>query len=185
MKNNETCNAPKWLQPSGSIDWINCKLCNGWVYIKCANLLRTEARSLAEFKCSRCTLVNTIPQCQDDNFRPDTVLNCGVVHLKRGPKTSRIPLAENLIPKNDDICETPSNIALWCLLLSSLSYFLEKPHRGGKRRRSSLSAIINKRIRDCVIEKKPKRDRKPQQKSELDRRLRSICTKLDKGNIKC
>ena len=73
---------------------------------------------------------------------------------------------------------------MWCLLLSSPSYFLEKPPRGGKRQRSSLSAIINKRIRDGVIEKKPKRDRKPQQKSELDQRLRSICTKLDEGNVK-
>ena len=63
------------------------------------------------------------------------------------------------------------------------SYFLEKPPRGGKRQRSLLSAIINKRIRHGVIEKKPKRDRKPQQKSELDRRLCSICTKLDKGNV--
>ena len=104
--------------------------------------------------------------------------------MKRVPKNSRIPLAENLIPKINDICETPSNIALWCLLLSSLSYFLEKPPRGGKRQRSSLSAIINNCIRDGVIEKKPKRDRKPQQKSELDRRLRSICTKLDEGNVK-
>ena len=80
--------------------------------------------------------------------------------------------------------ETPSNIALWSLLLSSLSYFLEKPPRGGKRQRSSLSAIINNRIRDGVMEKKPKRDRKPQQKSELDRRLRSICIKLDDSNVK-
>ena len=163
MKNNETCNAPKCLKPSGLIDWINCRLCNGWVHIKCANLSRTEARNLAEFICSRCSLVNTIPQCQDDNFRPGTLFNSGVVHLKRVPKNSRLALAENLIPKTNDICET--NIALWCLLLSSLSYFLEKPPRGGKRQRSSLSAIINKRIRDGVIEKKPKRDRKPQQKS--------------------
>ena len=80
--------------------------------------------------------------------------------------------------------ETPSNIALWCLQLSSLGYFLEKPPRGGTRQRSSLSAIINKSIWDGVIEKKPKGDRKPQQKSELDRRLRSICTKLDEGNVK-
>ena len=43
--------------------------------------------------------MNTIPQCQDDNFRPDTLFNSGVVHLKRVPKNSRIPLAENLIPK--------------------------------------------------------------------------------------
>ena len=107
--------------------------------MKCANLSRTKARSLAEFKCSRCSLVNTIPQCQDDNFRPDTLFNSGVVHLKRIPKNSRIPLAENLIPKKNDICETPSNIDLWCLLLSSLGYFLEKPPRGGKRQRSSFS----------------------------------------------
>ena len=88
-----------------------------------------------------------------------------------------------MIPKIIDICETPSNLAL-CLLLSSLSYYLKKPPQGSKRQRSSLSAIINKRIRDGVIEKKSKRDRKPQQKSELDRRLRSICTKLDEGNVK-
>ena len=112
-----------------------------------------EARSLAEFKCSRCSLVNTILQCQDDNFRPDTPFNSGVVHLKSVfPKNSRITLAENLIPKINDICETPLNFALWCLLLSSLSYFSEKPPGGGKRRRSSLSAIIKKRIRDDVIE---------------------------------
>ena len=69
------------------------------------------------------------------------------------------------------------------LTVLSVSCFLEKPRRGGKRQRSSLSAIINMRFRDGVIEIKPKRDRKPQQKSELDRRLRSICSKLDEVNI--
>ena len=122
-------------------------------------------------------------QCQDDNFRLDTFFNSSVVHLKRVPKYSRIPLAEHLIPKISDICETPSNINLWCLLLSSRSSFLEKPPRGGKRKRSSLSAIINKHFRDGVIEKKPKRDGKPQQKNELDRQLRSIYTTLDEGNV--
>ena len=37
---------------------------------------------------------------------------------------------------------------------------MEKPPRGGKRQRSSLSAIINKRIRDGVIEKKTETRRK-------------------------
>ena len=110
--------------------------------------------------------------------------NSGVVHLKRVPKNSWIHLAGNLIHKINDICETLSNFALWCLLLSSLCCFLEKPPRGGKRQRSSLSAITTKRIRDGVNKKKPKCDRKPQQKSELDRRLRSICTELDEGNVK-
>ena len=88
-----------------------------------------------------------------------------------------------MIPKIIDICETPSNIALWCSLLSSRSCFLKKPPRGDKRQRSSLSANISKRIRDGVIEKKPKRDRKPEQKSGLDRRLCSICTKIE-GKVK-
>ena len=128
--------------------------------------------------------MNTIPQCHDDNFRPDTHFNSGVVNLKRVPENSRIPLAENLIPKVDEICETPTNFAVWCIFFSSLSCLFEKPPRGGKRQRLSLGAIINKRIGDGVTEKRPKRDRKPQQKSELDRRQRSICTKLDKGNVK-
>ena len=125
MKNNETCNAPKCLKPTGLIDWVNCSLCNGWVHIKCANLSRAEARSLAEFKCCRCSSVNTIPQCQDDQFRPDTLFNSGVVHLKRVPKNSRIHLAENLIPKINDICESkapsPKKTLSWKLTLKMRS----------------------------------------------------------------
>ena len=156
MENKETCNALICLKPSGSIDCVNCRLCNGRVYIKCANLSRTDARCFAEFKRCRCSLVNTIPQCHDENFRPNTLFNSGVVHLKRVLKISLIPLAENLIPKITDTCETLSNIALWCLLLSSLRCCLEKPPRGGEHQRSLLSAVIKKRIRDGVIEKKTK-----------------------------
>ena len=93
-------------------------------------------------------------------------------------------LAENLIPKVIDICVSWSNFALWCLLLSSLCCFQEKRPQGGKRQRSSLSAIINKRIQDAVIEKNPKRHRKPHPTSKLDRRLCSICAKLNEGNVK-
>ena len=128
-------------------------------------LSRTEARGVAEFRCFRCSSVNTIPQCHDDNFTPDTLLTSVVVHLKRLPKISQFPLAETLIPKNNIICETPSNTALCCLLHSSLCCFLEKPRGGGKRQRSSLSAIINRSIWDGVLENKTKRDRKPQQKT--------------------
>ena len=67
-------------------------------------------------------------------------------------------------------------------LLSKL--FFEKPPRGGKPQRSSLSAIISQRIRDGVFEENPKRDGRPQQKRKLDRRLTFNCTKLDEGNAK-
>ena len=43
------------------------------------------------------------------------------------------------------------NCGPYCSPLEAV--FLEKPPRGGKRQRSSLSANINKRIRDGVIGK--------------------------------
>ena len=136
MKRNETWYALKFLWPSGLLGWVNCRLWNVWVHIKCANLSKMEARSLANFKCSRCSSVNTIPQCYDDSFRQDTNFNSVVVHLKRVPKSSRIPVAENLIPNINDICETPSNIGLLCLLIFSLSCFLEKSPQGGRSHHS-------------------------------------------------
>ena len=60
----------------------------------------------AEFKCCRCSIVNTIPQCHYDNLRLATFVNSGVVLWKSVPKTSRIPLAETWIPRIIDICET-------------------------------------------------------------------------------
>ena len=72
MENDETCNALKCLKPSGLIDWVNRRLCNKLVHKKCANLSKTEVGSFAEFKCSRCSLVNIIPQYHDDKFRQDT-----------------------------------------------------------------------------------------------------------------
>ena len=45
--------------------------------------------------CFKCFLLNTIPQCHNDIFIPDTLLNSGVVHLKRAAKYSRIALAES------------------------------------------------------------------------------------------
>ena len=87
------------------------------------------------------------------------------------------PLAENLIPKINGILKPRRILLMLVVLIALLSklFFLEKPPRGGKRqKRSSISAIINKGIRDGVIEKKQKRKRdiKLQQKCVLDRRLR-------------
>ena len=124
--NNEPCNALKCLKPSALIDFVICRLCNRWVQTKCANLSRTEAGGLAELKCCRCFLVNSIPRCPDHNFRPDNLFESGVVHFERIPKFSLIPLAENVTPKTNDTCETPSNVALSCLLLFSLLLFIGK-----------------------------------------------------------
>ena len=88
--------------------------------------------------------MNTIPQCQ----------NLGVVHLKRVREKSRMPLAENLIPKTNDICETPSNIALWCLLHSSPSGFLLKPPPRAKRQKSLLVQLLTSVLGMVSLRKK-------------------------------
>ena len=111
--------------------------------------------------------------------------------MKRVPKKSRIPLAENSYPKLLFVKPRQTSLCgAYCTPLQAVC-FGQKPPLGGKRQRSSLSAIINKRIRDgvyfphaIVIEKNPKRDKKPQQNSELHRRLRFICTKLEESNGK-
>ena len=84
--------------------------------------------------------------------------NSGVVHLKRSPKNSRIPLAESLIPKINDICEILSKIDLW---LSSQSSKLYKGNTNPEE--LNVRPHLNKRILNGVIEKKP------QEKSMLDR----------------
>ena len=55
-----------------------------------------------------------------------------------------------------------------------------------KRQTSVVIILCNcqQTVRDGVIEENPKCHRKPQQINKLDRRLRSICTKLDQGNVK-
>ena len=73
---------------------------------------------------------------------------------------------------------------MWCLLLSSLSYFW-KNHLEEVNVRGHLLVQLSTSVFGMVsLRKKPKRDRKPQQKGELDRRLRSICTKSDEGIVK-
>ena len=136
-----------------------------------------DARSLAEFKCCRFSLLNTIPQCHDDNFRPDTFFNSDVFHLKSVPRNSRTP-SWKLDKQNQ---RKPVNYSFLVLIALLSKLFLEKPPRGGKRHWWSFSAIINKRIRDGVNQVKLKCGRKLQQKSKLYRRLRSISTKLDDG----
>ena len=112
MRNNETCTVLKCLKLSGLIEWVNLRLCKIWVYFKRANFLTTEARSLTKFKYCMCFFVSTITLSHDDNFGPDTLFLSGVVHLERVSQSPRLPLAESSKPKINDICETPSNIAL-------------------------------------------------------------------------
>ena len=54
------------------------------------------------------------------------------------------------------------------IALFSKLFFLEKAPGAGKRQRSSLSANINERIRDGVLEKNEKR-----QKTATEKRVRS------------
>ena len=98
--------------------------------------------------------------------------------MERVSKNSIIPLAENLIPKTNDICETVKNCLVVLIALLSKLCFSEKPPGRGKRQRSAISAINNKRIPVGVIEKKTE----TRQKTPAEKRV--ICTKLYEGKVK-
>ena len=93
-------------------------------------------------------------------------------------------LAENLIAKFKDICKTSSNIGLWWILFSSLSCFPKQKHLGEVSVRGHHSAHLSTSLFAIAsLRNKTKGDRTPQQKSELNRKLLSKCTKLDERNL--
>ena len=132
-------------------------------YVKCANFSKREAGSHAEFECCRCSSVNTNSQCHDDRFRPDTFFNSGVVQSKELQKKS--------------------NIFLWRLSLSSLGCFQKNHLEDVNVRRHHLVQLSTSVFEMVSMRKTLRRDRNPQQRNKLDRRLRSICTKLVQGNV--
>ena len=141
MENIVTCSTLRCLKPSGLIDWVNCRFCNRWVYIKCANSSRTEDWSLAEVNCCRMSLVITIPQCHVDNFRPDTLFNSGVVHLKRVPKILGSPQLKTEYPKLRIFVKLRQILPCGAYCSPVSADVLEEPLRGGKPQSLSTSVF--------------------------------------------
>ena len=75
-----------------------------------------------------------------DNYVDTTISNVRV--LKSVPKDSRLPLAESLSEKINDIFYNVEDVTKWLIFLMSFSFFfLEQPKRSGRKQTTSMSSL--------------------------------------------
>ena len=67
--------------------------------------------------------------------------------LKRVPKDLLVPLADSLSDKINDIVYNVEDVTKWLTFLTSFFFFLEQPKRSGRKQTTSMSSLINKKIR--------------------------------------
>ena len=74
--------------------------------------------------------------------------------LKRVPKDSRDPLVESLSDKINDIVYNVEDATKWLIFFMSFLFFLEQTKRSGRKQTTSMSSLINIKIRanDCHMQ---------------------------------
>ena len=117
-----------------------------------------------------------------DNYVNTAISNVRV--LKRVPKDSRVPLAERLSDKINDIVYNV-DVTKWLIFLTLFLFFLEQPKRCGRKQTTSMSSLISKKIRamDVSLPKLYPQISSPPL-SDLEQRIKLISSKLDEGNVK-
>ena len=106
-KNNKECTSKDFLKPSGLINWIRCVSCSSWYHIICVNISFSDSKKTQWFQCPLCVDVKSVNKAtigKDlvlDNYVNTAISNVRV--LKRVTKDSRVPLAESLSDKINDI----------------------------------------------------------------------------------
>ena len=77
------------------------------------------------------------------------------------------------------------NVTKWLIFLTSFLFFLEQPKRSGRKQTTSMSSLINKKVRanDVSLPKPHPQDSSPPL-SDLEQRIKLISSKLDEGNVK-
>ena len=118
-----------------------------------------------------------------DNYVNTAISNIRV--LKRVPKDSRVLLAESLSDKINDIVYNVEDVTKWLFFLTSFLFFLEQPKRSGRKQTTSMSSLINKKIRAGYVslpKLHPQVSSPPL--SDLEQRIKLISSKLDEGNVK-
>ena len=119
-----------------------------------------------------------------DNYVNTAISNVRV--LKRVPKDSRVPLAESLSDKINDIVYNVEDVTKWLIFFNVvLAFFGEQPKRSGRKQTTSMSSLINKKIRaNDVSLPKPHPQVSSPPLSDLEQRIKLISSKLDEGNVK-
>ena len=100
------------------------------------------------FQCLLCVDVKSVNKATIgndlvlDNYVNTAISNVRV--LKRIPKDSRVPLAESLSDKINDIVYNVEDVTKWLIFLTSFLFFLEQLKRSGRRQTTSMSSLIKK-----------------------------------------
>ena len=106
-KNNKEFTSQDCLKSSGLKNWIGCDCYSSWYHISCVKISISDSKTSHWFQCPLCvdaksvnkaTIVKDLVQ---DNYANTAISNVRV--LKRVPKDSRVPLAESLSDKTNDI----------------------------------------------------------------------------------
>ena len=106
-KNNKECTSKDCLKPSGLINWIRCDCCSSWYHISCVNISLRDSKKTQWFQCPLCVDVKSVNKATIGNdLVLDNYVNTAISIvrvLKRVSKDLRVPLAESLSDKINDI----------------------------------------------------------------------------------
>ena len=126
-KNNKECTSKDCLKPSGLINWIRCDCCSSWYHINCVNISLSDSKKNQWFQCLLCNDVKSVNKATIgnalvlDNYVNTAISNVRV--LKRVPKDSRVPLAESLSDKINDIVYNVEDVTNWLTFFSVVLVF--------------------------------------------------------------
>ena len=126
-KNNKECTRQDCLKPSGLINWFRCDCCSSWYHISCVKISLSDSKKTQWFQCPLCVDVKSVNKATIgndlvlDNYVNTAISNVRV--LKRVLKDSRVPLAESLSDKINDIVYNVEDVTKWLIFLTSFLFF--------------------------------------------------------------
>ena len=126
-KNNKKCTSKDCLKPSGLINCFRCDCCSSWYHISFVNVSLSDSKKTQWFQCPLCVDVKSVNKATIgndlvlDNYVNTTILNVRV--LKRVPKDSRVPLAESLSDKINDIVYNVEDVTKWLTFFNLVLVF--------------------------------------------------------------
>ena len=127
-KNNKESTSKGCLKPSGLINWIICDCCSSsWYDISCVNISLSDSRKTQRFQCLLCVGVKSVNKATIgndlvlDNYVNTAISNVRV--LTRVAKDSRVPLAESLSDKINEIVYIVDDVRKWLFFLTLFLFF--------------------------------------------------------------
>ena len=126
-KNNTVCTNKDCLKSSGLINWIRYDCCSSWYDISCVKISLSDSKKTQWFQCPLCVGVKSVNKATiGKNLVLDNYVNTAISNvrvLKRVPKDSRVPLAESLSDKINDIDYNVEDVTKWLIFFNVILVF--------------------------------------------------------------